>query len=47
MVGTDDYSMKLGLGDGNGTLTFSGDSVNAGGVDAVKDIGERWIGKRH
>ena len=34
----DDYSMKLGLGDGNGTLTFSGDSVNAGGVDTVKDI---------
>ena len=34
----DDYSLKLGLGDGNGTLTFSGDSVNAGGVDTVKDI---------
>ena len=34
----DDYSMKLGLGDGNGTVTFSGNSVNAGGVDAVKDI---------
>ena len=34
----DDYSLKLGLGDGMGTLTFSGDSVNAGGVDTVKDI---------
>jgi len=34
----DDYSLKLGLGDGMGTLTFSGNSVNAGGVDAVKDI---------
>jgi outer membrane protein OmpU len=34
----DDYSLKLGLGDGMGTLTFSGASVNAGGVDAVKDI---------
>jgi len=34
----DDYSMKLGLGDGLGTVTFSGNSVNAGGVDTVKDI---------
>jgi outer membrane protein OmpU len=34
----DDYSLTLGLGDGNGSLTFSGDSVNAGGVDTVKDI---------
>lgn len=34
----DDYKMTLGLGDGLGTITFSGDSVNAGGVDAVKDI---------
>ena len=34
----DDYKMTLGLGDGLGTVTFSGDSVNAGGVDAVKDI---------
>jgi len=34
----DDYKLTLGLGDGNGTLTFSGDSVNAGGVDTVKDI---------
>jgi outer membrane protein OmpU len=33
----DDYSLKLGMGDG-GTLTFSGNSVNAGGVDTVKDI---------
>jgi len=34
----DDYSMKIGLADGMGTITFSGDSVNAGGVDTVKDI---------
>ena len=34
----DDYKLTLGLGDGMGTVTFSGDSVNAGGVDAVKDI---------
>jgi outer membrane protein OmpU len=34
----DDYSMKLGLMDDMGTITFSGNSVNAGGVDAVKDI---------
>ena len=34
----DDYSLKLGLGDGLGTVTFSGNSVNAGGVDTVKDI---------
>jgi len=33
----DDYSLKLGMGD-TGTVTFSGASVNAGGVDAVKDI---------
>jgi outer membrane protein OmpU len=32
----DDYSLKLGMGDS--TLTFSGNSVNAGGVDTVKDI---------
>jgi outer membrane protein OmpU len=34
----DDYSLKLGLGDGLGTVTFSGNSVNAGGVDTVKDM---------
>jgi outer membrane protein OmpU len=34
----DDYKLTLGLGDGMGTLTFSGNSVNAGGVDMVKDI---------
>ena len=34
----DDYKLTLGLGDGMGTVTFSGDSVNAGGVDMVKDI---------
>jgi outer membrane protein OmpU len=34
----DDYSLSLGLGDGLGTVTFSGNSVNAGGVDMVKDI---------
>ena len=34
----DDYSLTLGLGDGLGTVTFSGASVNAGGVDMVKDI---------
>jgi outer membrane protein OmpU len=34
----DDYKLTLGLGDGLGTLTFSGNSVNAGGVDMVKDI---------
>ena len=32
----DDYSLKLGMGDS--ALTFSGNSVNAGGVDTVKDI---------
>jgi outer membrane protein OmpU len=32
----DDYSLKLGMGEN--TLTFSGNSVNAGGVDTVKDI---------
>ena len=34
----DDYKLTLGLGDGMGTVTFSGNSVNAGGVDSVKDI---------
>ena len=34
----DDYKLTLGLGDGMGTLTFSGNSVTAGGVDTVKDI---------
>ena len=34
----DDYKLTLGLGDGMGDLTFSGNSVNAGGVDMVKDI---------
>ena len=34
----DDYKMTLGLADDMGTITFSGDSVNAGGVDTVKDI---------
>jgi len=34
----DDYKLTLGLGDDMGTLTFSGNSVNAGGVDSVKDI---------
>jgi outer membrane protein OmpU len=34
----DDYKLTLGLGDGLGTVTFSGNSVNAGGVDMVKDI---------
>ena len=33
----DDYKLVLGMGD-SGTVTFSGNSVNAGGVDAVKDI---------
>ena len=33
----DDYSLTLGMGD-MGSLTFSGNSVNAGGVDKVKDI---------
>ena len=33
----DDYKLVLGMGD-SGTVTFSGASVNAGGVDAVKDI---------
>ena len=31
-------TLSLGLGDGLGTVTFSGNSVNAGGVDMVKDI---------
>ena len=34
----DDYKLTLGLGDGMGTVTFSGNSVNAGGVDMIKDI---------
>ena len=34
----DDYKLTLGLGDDLGTITFSGDSVNAGGVDTVKDM---------
>jgi outer membrane protein OmpU len=34
----DDYKLTLGLGDGLGTVTFSGNSVNAGGIDTVKDI---------
>ena len=34
----DDYSLSLGLGDGMGTLGFSGASTSPGGVDSVKDI---------
>ena len=34
----DDYSLSLGLGDGLGTLGFSGASTSPGGVDSVKDI---------
>jgi outer membrane protein OmpU len=34
----DDYSLSLNLGDGLGTLGFSGGSVSPGGVDSVKDI---------
>jgi len=34
----DDYSLTLGLGDGMGTLGFSGASMSPGGVDSVKDI---------
>ena len=34
----DDYKLTLGLGDDLGTITFSGNSVNAGGVDTVKDM---------
>jgi outer membrane protein OmpU len=34
----DDFKLTLGLGDGKGDLTFSGASVNAGGIDMVKDI---------
>ena len=34
----DDYSLTLGLGDGAGTLGFSGASMSPGGVDSVKDI---------
>jgi outer membrane protein OmpU len=34
----DDYKLSLGLGDGMGTLGFSGASTSPGGVDAVKDI---------
>ena len=34
----DDFSLSLGLGDGLGTLGFSGGSTSPGGVDSVKDI---------
>ena len=34
----DDVSLSLGLGDGMGTLGFSGTSTSPGGVDSVKDI---------
>jgi outer membrane protein OmpU len=34
----DDHSLSLGLGDGMGTLGFSGGSTSPGGVDSVKDI---------
>ena len=34
----DDYSLSLGLGDGMGTLGFSGGSTSPGGIDSVKDI---------
>lgn len=34
----DDYSLSLGLGDGLGTLGFSGASTSPGGIDSVKDI---------
>jgi len=34
----DDMSLTLGLGDGAGTLGFSGTSTSPGGVDSVKDI---------
>ncbi len=34
----DDYSLTLGLGDGMGTLGFSGASTSPGGIDSVKDI---------
>ena len=34
----DDYKLTLGLGDGLGTLGFSGASTSPGGVDSVKDI---------
>jgi outer membrane protein OmpU len=34
----DDVSLTLGLGDGMGTLGFSGKSTSPGGVDSVKDI---------
>ena len=34
----DDYSLSLGLGDGMGTLGFSGASTSPGGIDSVKDI---------
>ena len=34
----DDMSMSIGLGDGMGTLGFSGTSTSPGGVDSVKDI---------
>jgi outer membrane protein OmpU len=34
----DDHSLTLGLGDGMGTLGFSGGSTSPGGIDSVKDI---------
>jgi outer membrane protein OmpU len=34
----DDVSLSLGLGDGLGTLGFSGGSTSPGGIDSVKDI---------
>ena len=34
----DDVSLSLGLGDGLGTLGFSGKSTSPGGIDSVKDI---------
>ena len=34
----DDYKLSLGLGDGMGTLGFSGGSTSPGGIDDVKDI---------
>ena len=34
----DDYKLSLGLGDGLGTLGFSGASTSPGGIDDVKDI---------
>ena len=37
-VNYDDYKLSLGLGDGLGTLGFSGASTSPGGIDDVKDI---------